>query len=183
VHASFPSEPLVYHAIRSSNCESAVALLRRINGVGIDDFPLVSLFQYGTVGTAKWVVGRLLEQGEKLFSGALHAAAKRERDGPALVAILLDAGVDVNAKSPSINMASFDKDMIILGPSAFPSGETALMAACSEGTWETVDVLLRRGARRGLEDDYRKTAKDKAGKAGRKDIVELLENYTRAKSS
>ena len=44
----------------------------------------------------------------------------------------------MNAKSFSL-VGTFDRDAIILGEKAGPSGETALMVACRYGTRETVE--------------------------------------------
>jgi ankyrin repeat protein len=91
---------------------------------------------------------------------AIHTAAIRAKDGPALIRFLLDSRADVNAKSVSLD--GNDRDVWMLGDKAGPSGETALMAACRMGTWETVELFLKMGARKDLKDDYRKTALDYA---------------------
>jgi ankyrin repeat protein len=53
------------------------------------------------------------------------------------------------------------------------------MIACRYGTKETVEALLRGGARRRLRDDYGNSAWDRAKERGRSDIMDLLENFTR----
>jgi hypothetical protein len=46
----------------------------------------------------------------------------------------------------------------MLGDKEGSGGETALMALCRTGTKETVELLLRLDTRKGLKDDYWKTA-------------------------
>ncbi|KAF4630419.1 hypothetical protein G7Y89_g7722 [Cudoniella acicularis] len=178
MHPPFPTEELIYHAISDSDSQCAISILQRIDAISIKSFPIQSLFREATWEVTKWAVSQLLASGKEIDSGAIRAAATMSVNGPAAIKILLDAGVDVNAKSFSL-LGTFDKDAIILGERAGPSGETALMIACRYGTRETVEALLRGGARRRLRDDFGKSAWDRAKEAGRSDIMELLENFTR----
>jgi hypothetical protein len=176
MHPPFPTKQLIHHATRGSDNQSAISILQRIDAISIESFPIELLFLESTWEVAKWTVSQLLASGKEIDSGAIRAAARMSVNGPAAVEILLDAGVDVNAKSYSLG---FNRDAIILGEKAGPSGETALMIACRDGTRETVEALLKGGARRRLRDDYGKSAWDRAKGAGRSDIMQLLENFTR----
>jgi ankyrin repeat protein len=98
-----------------------------------------------------------------------------------LVEFLLDAGADVNAKSFSLDRNN--RDVWMLGDRAGSSEETALMALCGTETNETVELWLRKDARKDLKDDYWKAALDYAKEVGRSDIIELLENSTSPKDN
>jgi hypothetical protein len=177
MHPPFPIEELIDHAISGSDNQTAISILQRIDAISIKSFPIQSVFRESTWEVAKWTVSQLLASGKEIDSGAIRAAATMSVNGPAAVEILLDAGVDVNAKSYSLG---FNRDAIILGEKGGgPSGETALMIACRYGTKETVEALLRGGARRRLRDDYGNSAWDRAKERGRSDIMDLLENFTR----
>jgi hypothetical protein len=177
MHPPFAIEELIHHAISGSDSQTAISILQRIDAISIKTFPIQSVFRESTWEVAKWTVSQLLASGKEIDSGAIRAAATMSVNGPAAVEILLDAGVDVNAKSYSLG---FNRDAIILGEKGGgPSGETALMIACRYGTKETVEALLRGGARRRLRDDYGKNAWDRAKERGRSDIMDLLENFTR----
>jgi ankyrin repeat protein len=132
--------------------------------------------KHATLEVAKWVISQRLASGEKLDPEAIHTAAIRAVDGPALIRFLLDSGADVNAKSFSLDRN--DRDVWMLGDEAGPSGKIPLMAPCRTGTKETVELLLKMGARKDLKDDYQKTALDYAKEVGRSDTIELLENST-----
>lgn len=174
IHRPFPTEELIYHGIRSNDNQSAISFLQRIDAVSIESFPIKSLFEEATFDVVKWVVSQLLALGKKIDSKAIHSAIMRAGDAPAAIKILLEAGVDVNARSLTLLSC---KDWFILGEETGPSGETALIAACRYGKRESVEALLRGGARRDLKDDYGKSAWDRAKEAGRSDIVELLDKY------
>jgi hypothetical protein len=176
MHPPFPTEELIHLAISGNNSQSAISILQHIDAISIKSFPIKSLFRDATWEVAKWAVPQLLASGKEVDSGAILAAATMSVNGPAAVEILLDAGVDVNAKSFSVG---WDKEAIILRRKGDPSGETALMVACRCGTRETVEALLKGGAERHLRDDYRETAWDKAKEARRSDIMKLLENFAR----
>jgi hypothetical protein len=176
MHPPFPVHKLIHHAIRSRDNYSAISLLQRLDAISYKYFPVTSLCQHATLEVAKWVISQRLASGEKLIPEAINAAAIRTVDGPALIEFLLDSESDVNAKSFSLDRN--DRDVWMLGDKAGPSGETALMAACRTGTRETVELLLKMGARKDLKDDYQKTALDYANEVGRSDIIELLETST-----
>jgi ankyrin repeat protein len=112
--------------------------------------------------------------GKKIDSKAIHSAIIRAGDAPAAIKILLEAGVNVNAKSLTLLSC---KDWFILGEETGLNRETALIATCKYRKRESVEALLRGGARRDLKDDYRKSTWDRAKEAGRSDIVELLDKY------
>jgi ankyrin repeat protein len=124
---------------------------------------------------------RRLASGEKLIPEAIHPAAILAVEGPALIEFLLDSGADVNAKSFSLDRN--DRDVWMLGDKVGPSGETAVMDACRTGTRKTVELLLKMGAGKDLNDDYRKNALGYAKEVGRSDIIELLETFTSLKGS
>jgi ankyrin repeat protein len=172
---------LIHHAIRSRDYHSAISLLQRRDAISYKHFPVTSLCQHATLKVAKSVISQRLASGEKLIPEAVRAAAIRAVDGPALVEFLLDAGADVNAKSFSLDRNN--RDVWMLGDRAGSSEETALMALCGTETNETVELWLRKDARKDLKDDYWKAALDYAKEVGRSDIIELLENSTSPKDN
>jgi ankyrin repeat protein len=84
----------------------------------------------------------------------LHAAAAR-KGNTAMVAVLLDAGAQVNARQSH--------------------GLTALHLAAHNGDDDLVTLLLARGARRHLVTDEEKTPADLAIQVGRLDLAARLE--------
>ncbi|PMD31059.1 ankyrin [Hyaloscypha variabilis F] len=177
IHPPFPTKALIHYAINDDDSQTTISMLQRIDAISVKSFPIASLFREANWEVMKWAVSQLLASGKEIDSEAIRAAASWPVNGPAAVELLLDAGVDVNAKGDSIG---FSRDAILLGEAGGgPSGETALMIACKYGTKETVEALLKGGARRSLRDDWGKRAWDRAKEHGRSDIMELLENFER----
>ena len=82
----------------------------------------------------------------------LHSAAAR--GGPELIALLLDAGADANARQAG--------------------GYTPLQARAAHGDMEMTKLLLRHGADPAQRSDDGRTALDMARENGHADIVALL---------
>ena len=89
----------------------------------------------------------------------LHSAAAR--GGPELIALLLDAGADPNARQAG--------------------GYTPLQARAAHGDMAMTQLLLKHGADAALRSDDGRTALDMAREKGHADIVALLAPLTASK--
>jgi len=178
LHPPFRTPPLMYNAISGADSQAIISLLERIDAIKVDIFPINLLFKgWGPAWeVAKWAVPQLIALGRKIDPGALRRAASMREHGPEAIQMLLDAGVDLDAKSDLIRL-SFSRDGVVLGEMPGGGGETALMIACRSGRRDNVEALLKLGANTSLRDGWEKSAWDRAKEAGRSDIMELLENF------
>jgi ankyrin repeat protein len=110
-------------------------------------------------GQTEWMT-RLLARGAKVqrpgWSPVLYAASAPE---PQALALLLDKGAPVDARSPN--------------------GSTPLMMAAKYGSERSVDLLLSRGADPAALNDRQLTAADFARQAGREALAERLAKLRR----
>jgi uncharacterized protein len=110
-------------------------------------------------GQAEWVT-RLLARGARVqrpgWSPVLYAASSPE---PQVLALLLDKGAPVNARSPN--------------------GTTPLMMAARYGDERSVDLLLERGADPAAVNDRQLGAADFARQGGREALAERLAKLRR----
>jgi ankyrin repeat protein len=110
-------------------------------------------------GQTAWIA-RLLERGARLqqpgWSPVLYAASGPE---PKALALLLDKGAPVNARSPN--------------------GSTPLMMAARYGSEQSVDLLLARGADPSALNDRQLSAADFARQGGREALAERLAKLKR----
>jgi hypothetical protein len=110
-------------------------------------------------GQTAWIA-RLLERGARLqqpgWSPVLYAASGPE---PKALALLLDKGAPVNARSPN--------------------GSTPLMMAARYGSEQSVDLLLARGADPSAVNDRQLSAADFARQGGREALAERLAKLKR----
>jgi ankyrin repeat protein len=105
-------------------------------------------------GDLEWA-SRLIERGAKVHQAGwspLHYAATGPE--PKLVAMLLDRGAPIDARSPN--------------------NTTPLMMAARYGAESSVDLLLARGADKGLRNDRDMSAADFAKSGGREWLAERL---------
>ena len=151
----------LFLVLRDGSFKVAEALLRQPqldidapNAVGETALMMAAL-----KGHTDWA-RRLLERGAKLEKTGwtpLHYAAT----GPeaALVAMLLDKGASINARSPN--------------------GSTPLMMAARYGSEDSARLLLARGADTGLRNERNLSAADFARSAGRDALATQLERGVR----
>ena len=132
------------------------------------------------------VVKLFKDNGVNLFSNPSDLVTLVEKKNLNLVKLLIDNGIDVNAKCNGRNALSFAVKAghqgivkLLLDSGANVNvkdnvGETALMDAVEYGNKEIVELLLQNDADVNLRDKYSRTALIRAVVNGRKDIVELL---------
>jgi ankyrin repeat protein len=150
-------QPALFLALRDGSAKVAEALWRspqldveRLNASGESALMMAALR-----GRVDWM-RRLLERGARPHQegwSPIHYAATGNQ--PAAVALMLDRGAPVDARSPN--------------------GTTPLMMAARYGVEGSVDLLLARGADAARRNDLQLDAADFARQAGRDSLVERLQ--------
>jgi ankyrin repeat protein len=149
-------QPALVLALRDGSTKVAEALWRspqlevdRLNASGESALMMAALH-----GRVEWM-RRLLDRGAKVHQegwSPIHYAATGSQ--PAAVALMLDRGAPIDARSPN--------------------GTTPLMMAARYGAEASVDMLLARGADATRRNDLQLDAADFAQQAGRDFLVERL---------
>lgn len=154
-------QPALHLALRDGSAKVAEALWRspqldvnRLNASGESALMMAALH-----GRVEWM-RRLLERGAKPHQegwSPIHYAATGSQ--PAAVALMLDRGAPIDARSPN--------------------GTTPLMMAARYGAEASVDLLLARGADASRRNDLQLDAADFARQAGRDFLIERLQRAKR----